>query len=512
MRTSEPSKASRYVSVAACFLVYAALLGISAWKHIIWLDEAQAWLIARDSPTVLSVLHNVRYEGHPPLWHYVLWVITRFTANIEWIKLPNMLFSLAAAWLILTAEKVPLWMRLGFVFSYYMVFEYSVINRNYMLGIALLVAAARLLNNSRYSRWTPILLLFAALSSLPALVVAAGLYGLYLQPTLRNLRTEAFSWKRLAVLVLFAVCTVGMLAIIRPPEDSKVVLLDRGVNDATKYLSGIQISLRYVTEAFDPAPRALPTFWNTYAVDRHTSALSLALRGIALLVALTFFFRTRMIKTFFLAESLVLIAEIFISGRSHPRHVGWLFVVFMLGVMIEYDRRPAVVGWESFPWRKALLAGIFTLQIIAASIALRMSWQYPFSHAREMAAYMRSQHLENAPVVLSIFEGAALLAYLQRPSAYDLVHHHKASFTVWDRRVDDENIVPTPQDIAAAYIPGQPVLFLSILKLSPEQEKGLQMEPLAEFIQPTGRREQDYLYRWTGDDPPSSTEHRTPAD
>ncbi len=42
--------------------------------HEKWADEAQAWLIARDLDLKTIWFHELRYEGHPGLWHTILWM------------------------------------------------------------------------------------------------------------------------------------------------------------------------------------------------------------------------------------------------------------------------------------------------------------------------------------------------------------------------------------------------------------------------------------------------------
>ena len=42
-----------------------------------WRDELQAWLLARDSDTPITLLGNLKYEGHPGLWHLILMPLTR---------------------------------------------------------------------------------------------------------------------------------------------------------------------------------------------------------------------------------------------------------------------------------------------------------------------------------------------------------------------------------------------------------------------------------------------------
>jgi hypothetical protein len=46
-------------------------MALQIW-HIHWFDKWQALLIAVQSPDIAELLENLRYEGHPPLWHLLL--------------------------------------------------------------------------------------------------------------------------------------------------------------------------------------------------------------------------------------------------------------------------------------------------------------------------------------------------------------------------------------------------------------------------------------------------------
>lgn len=54
------------------FIVYLALTFIGAARHEIWYDEAQAWNIAKYND-ISGIIDFMKYEGHPPLWHFVLY-------------------------------------------------------------------------------------------------------------------------------------------------------------------------------------------------------------------------------------------------------------------------------------------------------------------------------------------------------------------------------------------------------------------------------------------------------
>ena len=58
-------------------LIYVVLIFIVVLNHEQWADEAQAWLLARDSSLFGLLFKNMRYEGHPPLWHLILMLPSR---------------------------------------------------------------------------------------------------------------------------------------------------------------------------------------------------------------------------------------------------------------------------------------------------------------------------------------------------------------------------------------------------------------------------------------------------
>ena len=53
-------------------LIYAIITFIvTIFFHEKWRDEAQAWLLARDLNPI-ELFKQMKYEGHPPLWHLIL--------------------------------------------------------------------------------------------------------------------------------------------------------------------------------------------------------------------------------------------------------------------------------------------------------------------------------------------------------------------------------------------------------------------------------------------------------
>ena len=52
-------------------LIYIIFTLIITLHHEPWRDEAQSWLIAKNL-NILEIINQMKYEGHPCLWHLIL--------------------------------------------------------------------------------------------------------------------------------------------------------------------------------------------------------------------------------------------------------------------------------------------------------------------------------------------------------------------------------------------------------------------------------------------------------
>jgi hypothetical protein len=472
MAHNEQTESWRGRVIAITMALYLILLSVATWRHTFWRDEAGAWLIGRDCNNFHSLWHVVHYEGHPPLWFLVMFVIGHLTRNPEWIKLPNLLATLAAAAMILPSRNLSIATRLGLIFSYFMLFEYGLIDRNYMIGIVFLVAAAMWLRkpgskfeNSELKVSTALSL--AALTSVPALIVAVSLYAYALAAGAR----ERWSGRRVWAMVLFGVCVLSAVVTIWPPADSGSILM------RDQWSASIRLghALRSVAEAYLPVPGATVHFWNVTLLSRASGFVEGSV-GFLLAIALAAFFRRRLVRWLFVISSILLLAEMAFTGLQYMRHVGWLFVVFLLALLLEGDH-----GLRK-TWRGWMLAGILLVQVGSGIYAAAVSVVHPFSSARQVAQFLQEKRLEKVPMVFAPgVIGLAVLAYLERPSAYYPERHGQGSYFVWDRGALWSEHMPTPAEMSQLSSDGVLAVLISDKPLSIEETKQLDVEEIGAF-------------------------------
>ena len=473
------------------FLVYFILLALATTKHTFWRDEAQAWLIARDSPNLRLLFRNLRYEGHPPLWHMVLLPLTRISWNPNWMKLPNFVFAIFSAALVLTDKRLSLFTRTGITFSYYLLFEYAVITRNYMLGIVLLLAATRLISERSSQRFwaVPVLLSLSSISSGPALVLSLGLLAVFLKQelVLRKLQNDsdaenASPWVLPLGALLVAVFAIASVLFIRPPADTGVFL-----EFPPDFYSPARIILKsghFILKAFLPIPVANFQFWGRCYLDTLSPHLRIVteMLGLVLAIALIVYLRKVSARYFFVLCSAILVANILASDRETMRHVGWLFICFVLALILDQQSSLDDPLPSRPPWQRWTLRALFTAQIYSGLFAIAVSLTHIFSASQLVANYLKSSNLDRGAIVFEPdLVSSSILAYLQQPTFYNLETHSQASFIIWNRQEFLARRIPEKEELrSAAQGKGVPVLVLE-QPLTAEQQQALDIHRIASF-------------------------------
>jgi hypothetical protein len=125
----------------------ATLCGLAVWLSVVgshhepWFDEAQAWLIARDSG-LGELFGRVAYEGTPPLWHLLLWLLIRCGLPYSALWTISSACALAGAAIVLWKAPFPALLRILLITGYFPAYQYAVVARSYALDLVLVPIVA----------------------------------------------------------------------------------------------------------------------------------------------------------------------------------------------------------------------------------------------------------------------------------------------------------------------------------------------------------------------------------
>lgn len=120
---------------------FVAFISAMASRHAMWRDEVRAFSVATRTESWPDLINLIHHEGHPIVWYAILRVGYALTHSNLVLPLASLIIAAIAAFIILRFAPFPFWMRLLAVFGVFLGYEFSVISRNYGIGVMLLALA-----------------------------------------------------------------------------------------------------------------------------------------------------------------------------------------------------------------------------------------------------------------------------------------------------------------------------------------------------------------------------------
>jgi hypothetical protein len=124
------------------FGLWLAAVGALAWRHVIWRDEARALSFAIQGEDWIAMLRGLHGDGHPALWYFLLRSAHGITGRPEALGLVAFAVAAAAAWLLVWRSPFPRPLIGLILASHFFIYEFSVMARNYGIGMLILFALA----------------------------------------------------------------------------------------------------------------------------------------------------------------------------------------------------------------------------------------------------------------------------------------------------------------------------------------------------------------------------------
>lgn len=400
-------------------LAYSSIVLFTVHYHEKWADEAQAWLLARDLDLKTLFFHELRYEGHPGLWHTILWLSQRiFHAPYGAISYIGVAFAIAGVALLIFKAPFPWYVRWPLAFTYCLVYQYAVIARPYTLLPLLCFAVAIFFQDIEHpAKMTAVLALMANLILHGAILAACFgllflLQGAKSWPQFnKHLRTKYIVCAALMVCVFLL-----LFVMLKPTPDIEEFVVKREVaqmSQAAKQEMNIATSTTKLEAIVSGA------FLDFFL----PSALFVLLAGY-------WCFTRRRFLVFALPVGSMIAVYSIIHGAAH--HHGTATVAALTALWItwptqeEQDRETKREKWQ-LRGMIALLLIFCAVNIWDAAVVIKREYLYPYSGADDAARYLRSVGADRGPMFGLLFGVVAVQAYFDHnifanmPTAY--FHH-----------------------------------------------------------------------------------------
>lgn len=216
--TAKPAKhsLSRSSIILIClYAVYLALTFIGAMRHEIWYDEGQAWNIARDND-LAGIVAQMQYEGHPPLWHFLLHIFTSIGCTADVLPFISWTITSLTAGLILWKAPFSPVLKGLLLFSGGFMFYWSVNSRVYCLILPILVLIAMV-----YKKRNDLPIVYGLLAALLAnthimMCGLVGILGIFMIIDLFTLWKSTTVRQNIMRLLGLFIAGLGVIALVAP--------------------------------------------------------------------------------------------------------------------------------------------------------------------------------------------------------------------------------------------------------------------------------------------------------
>lgn len=409
------------------WLLYAALSLWVMWHHELWADELHSWNIARESNSLIELVHNMRYEGHPAGWLALLWAIARFTHDPFAMQMAQWLIAVLVVYLVLFHSRMPLLMKALVPFGYYFLFEYAILSRNYGLGVLLAFLLCIVLRKEfRYKYLCYYTLLFLLSNVHLLTLLLAGSLHLYF---LLSLAEQGKKKSGLLVHVLLAgiVFLPAAWCIAAPSGSGPTVALLISKTGISQLAIMAQAPLR----AFVP----IPAWWQYHCWNsqfllelqlhyRTLKFLSPLLSALLLGWAWYLLKGSKKSRIVFLANIVVTVMVGVVFTLHTERYAGFIFIGFLVACWLYYNERPA--GKTN----KGGIIVLLVIQLLAGLFFAIKDIREPFSRmdkVKELVAMVPA----GSKVITDYRTVNAVSAYLDQPM-YCLDQRRAVPFVLWE--------------------------------------------------------------------------------
>ncbi|MDJ0592529.1 MAG: hypothetical protein QNJ72_21475 [Pleurocapsa sp. MO_226.B13] len=471
-------------------IIFATLAAIAIIHHEMWRDELEAWLIASNSSSVVSLLENIEYTGHPGLWYLCLYIINKFWQHPWAMQLFHLLIAITFVYIFLWYSPFSKLQKALFCFGYFPLYEYSVISRSYSLSFVFLFTFCALFP-SRYRRYLPLAVILALLAHLNAygLIISFALVLTLVLDAIVNfdLNKKLYSrrWSIVASLAIYSFGLITAIIQITPPENAKnkgdllSVAAENLNGSLLKSLVSIPFSIRRIVAATYSVWRGyipVPDFSEFHF--HNTNILSIFVEGssniyidgaglidllefslslVILAMGIILFYRQPIILFFYLISNLAIIGFTYLFQIAYARHSGFLFIIFLICLWLSTYYRQSnwlasfnhqIVTWL-VEFKLKILTILLCIHALGGIYAYSRDLIHPFSASQAATKYIQQNQYDRLTIVGSEDVLVAPIGALLDKEIYYPETKEFGTFTVWtkDKFRRDNDI--TQSDILA---------------------------------------------------------------
>jgi hypothetical protein len=387
--TTDYSIAIKLLWTVFIFYSIAVLYGLTF--HEPWRDEAQGWLLVRDT-NITNLLKILPTEGHPPLWYFIIMPLVKTGLPYISQNVLTAIIMIAAMYILQFKTQMSLLLKFAIPFSFYFFYEYALFARSYCL-LTLLVAAIIALYPRRFEKkW----------------LFTACIISLF------NTHILVFSFC-FAIAILYLIDAVQFKKLNASTAACIVLMFAAGLC-LISYL-GHNEMIEYFQKHNPPTIKRMIILINDRILNTRKYEL-----GIFILLFLIIPLSTRPKALILLLGSLVV--PVYINGfiyKTSERHLGILIILLIAAYAIApyYSMIKKVFKQDAIKFGIWLLAIVLIAEVPKAFESYENDRDGLYSDAENAAEFIKTNHLEQSVIVADpAYAAGSILPYLNKNTRF----------------------------------------------------------------------------------------------
>ena len=180
----------------------------------------RAYVIADNANSIFEIPVLLVNDGHPPLWHILLFLVNTLVKSPVTLQLTAIPISVLSVFLFIKYSPFPNFIKILFIFGIIPFYEYTVFSRNYGISMLLMIVATILITNKKTQPLLfYIILSLLALTNIHSLFLCPFFVLLYLINDTNKKNHRFWVYHSLGLIVLI-VSAIYSAHIALPNEDS----------------------------------------------------------------------------------------------------------------------------------------------------------------------------------------------------------------------------------------------------------------------------------------------------
>ena len=399
-----------YGIVFAAFVCMGVFAGL---HHEPWADEAQSWLIARDTNNLIDLLKAVKYEGTLPTWHLINKAFQLAGLDYDHIFVIPLVFS-AIGVILLFFTDAPLPVKIMLPFSFFVVYQNSVVARQYAMVFPAMMLIV-IFYRKRFDvpvRYHLALFLLALTSSYGVVVTSSFMLWDFICMVRKKFKDPVFK-KTYIPFFTTGIVIVVMSILSLPPADC---------------------SMTFEKESF--AKNVVTALLFNLASEIYIWIFLILLYGL-----LMYYFRHRLLQVLVILLPLVIYMNVLYQRPWHMTYLFFLLVSLMIIFRDDFKKTSWHIEDIGNLLTKSIITLLLAVQCFTGFYSIYYDYQYAYCPAKEVAEFLRPYVESDTTIDRLVFYAIAVSPYYDY-SIYSNDPYGKAYY-VWSKNAP--NFVTTEE-------------------------------------------------------------------